>query len=110
MLACDETMTLIRSDGQSYTCTVFSGVSWHDKTQVTPGNNGLTYANYTQARIPKDVLEAAGVMPKTGDHIVRGVVESVATPKELAAYAPRKVLTVGDNLRGRFPHVAVIGQ
>lgn len=110
MLACDDTMTLIRGDGMGYTCTVFSGVSWYDKTQVTAGNNGLTYANYTRVRIPRDVLEAAGVMPETGDHMVRGAVDSVSTPRELAEHAPRKILTVGDNLRGRFPHVAVIGQ
>lgn len=110
MLACDEIMTLVRSDGEFYTCTVFSGVSWFDKTQVAAGNNGLTYANYVKVRIPQDVLEAAEVTPRTGDHIVRGEVESISTPRELATYSPRKVLSVGDNLRGKFPHLAVVGQ
>lgn len=109
MLACDETVTLIRCDGETYTCTPLEGVSWYDKTVVVREDRGLTFANAVKVRIPAAVLEAAGVTPETGDHIVRGTASGVGTPAQLAALSPRKIMTVGDNRRGRFPHVLLVG-
>ena len=109
MLACNETVTLIGCDGETYTCTPLEGVSWFDKTVAVKEDRGLTFANTVKIRIPAAVIEAAAVMPETGDHVVRGAVTGIETPAELAAYHPRKVMTVGDNRRGRFPHVALTG-
>lgn len=110
MLACTETITLIRGSGIGYTCQSFSGCSWFNKTGVVEGSNGLTPSNTVSIRIPSAALAGVSILPEPGDHVVKGTVISVATPAELAAYHPRKVLTVGDNRRGKFPHLAVIGK
>lgn len=109
MLACNETVTLIKCDGETYACTPLEGVSWFDKTVVVKEDRGLAFANAVKVRIPAAVIEAAGVLPETGDHIVRGTAPEIETPAQLAALHPRKVMTVGDNRRGRFPHVLIVG-
>ena len=106
MLACTATVTFVRCDGQSYTCTTVTGASWYDKSIVTMDGSGLAAANAVKIRIPSAQLPD-GWRPRPGDHVVRGAAEGIASPAELAAYAPRLVLEVGDNLRGRFPHLAV---
>ena len=53
------------------------------------------------------------MIPEVGDHIFRGELsagETITSPADLAARKPRKVMSVGDNLRGRFPHLAVTAQ
>ena len=109
MLACDETVTLVKCDGEAYTCTVLEGVSWFDKTVVVKEDKGLAFANAVKVRIPAAVAEETGVLPETGDHIIRGTAPEIETPAQLAALSPRKVMTVGDNRRGRFPHILIIG-
>ncbi len=107
MLACTETVTFVRcEDGQSYTCTTLSGVSWYDKNIINLEGSGLAAANAVQLRIPEEQLPD-GWSPVPGDHVVRGTAADIATPAQLAAYSPRLVMTVGDNLRGMFPHLAV---
>lgn len=113
MLACTETITLVRCDGDVYTSCQIDSVSWYDKTQVVQSNNGLQFSNIVKVRIPADVVEQLPMLPCTGDHVFRGTVKSgdiIATPVDLARYNPRKVMTVGDNVRGKLPHVVVIAQ
>ncbi len=111
MLMCNETVTVVRGTGQGYTVQTYEGASWYDKTIVSVQNNGLAYANMVKVRLPEAVLEGAQMLPEVGDHIVRGAVESVPeTPAELAAYSPRKIIRVGDNRRGKFPHLEVEGK
>lgn len=109
MLACDKTVTLVRlnESGEGYSCMTIAGVSWYGKTVVAVQDRGLTAADEVKVRIPVDSLPE-GVMPATGDFIVLGAVASVAKQSELDAHTHAKVLGVGDNRRGRLPHVAVI--
>ncbi len=112
MLGCNETVTVVKCDGEAYTATVFEGVSWFDKTQVKTENSGLVFANAVRVRIPADAQEGKP-LPAVGDHIIRGGLPEgtvIRTPAELAAYHPRKVMAVGDNRRGGLPHVTVTGQ
>lgn len=113
MLMCGETVTLVKCDGEEYVTTVFEGVSWFDKTQIKLENTGMVYANAVKIRIPAETLTTDTLQPEVGDSVFRGTIPEGAalrTPKDLAAYHPRKVMAVGDNRRGRLPHVVVIGQ
>lgn len=113
MLACTETITLVRCTGDTYSTATVCGVSWYVKTQVTKEATGLTFANYVKIRIPDGSLSGAAMRPKVGDHVFRGELsagETIDSPADLAARKPLKVMSVGDNLRGRFPHLAVIAQ
>lgn len=113
MLACTETITLVRCTEDTYSTATVRGVSWYVKTQVTEEATGLTFANYVKIRIPEDSISGASLHPNVGDHVFLGELsagETISSPADLAARKPLKVMSVGDNLRGRFPHLAVIAQ
>lgn len=113
MLACTETITLVRCTGDEYITEVIRGVSWYEKIQVTKETTGLSFSNYVQARIPSESLSAVSVLPEVGDHIFLGLLsagETITSPSDLAKHQPRKVMSVGDNRRGKFQHLAVIAQ
>lgn len=110
MLACTDTVTLIRHSSGSYACQTFVGVSWYDKAVVAMDGKGLAAANSVRVRIPAALLTDAAILPQTGDHIVKGAVSAVSSQADLATHNPRRVMTVGDNRRGKFPHLAVIAQ
>lgn len=109
MLQCSDTITVIRCVGNSYTSTVIQGVSWYDKTQIKQESTGMTYANVVKIRIPADVLP--DTLPCVGDLVIRGTMAAKpASPADIAPYKPRKIMLVGDNLRGGLPHVAVTAE
>jgi hypothetical protein len=114
MLMCDETVTLVECDGETYTTTQIIGVSWFDKTEVvvdSGGSGGLKYANTLKVRVPAENLP--DVLPAVGDQIIRGTLQAGATisaAADLAPYAPRRIMTVGDNRRGGLPHVSLVCQ
>ena len=109
MLACDQTVTFVRCDGESYTLTPVSGVSWYDKTRIQTDGFGLVFGNSVMIRIPSEVVPKE--LPKTGDQVILGTLETVPkTPAELAPFHPRRVMSVGDNRRGSRPHVVVAAQ
>lgn len=113
MLACTDTITLVKCDGETYTATVIEGVSWYDKTQVKVEGTGLVFSNAVKVRIPASVISANGLLPEVGDHIIRGLLPPGAKmerPADLAPFHPRKIMAVADNRRGGLPHVAVVGQ
>lgn len=113
MLACDDTITLVKCDGETYTATVIDGVSWYDKTQVKVEGTGLAFSNAVKVRIPASVIPANGLLPEAGDHIIHGMLPEGTTlerPADLAPFHPRKVMAVADNRRGGLPHIAVVGQ
>lgn len=113
MLACTETITVVRYDDERYTATAISGVSWFNKTRVKLADNGLAFANTVSIRIPEEAITSETVLPAVGDHIILGALaegEAISGPADLAARHARKVMAVGDNRRGRLPHVAVVGQ
>lgn len=114
MLHCTETVTFVRlvkgADNDTYVATVFQGVSWFNKTRIKTENAGVVYDNAVQIRIPAAAITTQS-LPQVGDYIVRGtVMGEIARRSDIEAYAPRKVMAVGDNRRGGLPHVAVIGQ
>lgn len=113
MLACDASLTLIKCDGETYTFTIFEGVSWHDKTQVKAEGLGLVFANAVKIRIPAASVVKDGPLPEIGDHVIKGSLPEGTTINRLAdlsPFSPRKVMAVGDNRRGRLPHLVVVGQ
>lgn len=99
MLACNETVTLVRCDGETYACTVIKGVSWFSKTKMSVQDKGLVAARVVIIRIPEANLPA-GVMPKVDDFFVLGAVEQVACRSDLNAYTYAVAVGVGDNRRG----------
>lgn len=116
MLLCNETVTLIRhiaeKQGDSFTCTAICGVSWHGRTVIKPpsqmGNNGVELENVIRVRIPEAHMPD-GLRIQTGDYLVRGVLESVNSLRDLQKYEFMKALAVTDNRRGRLRHWAVSG-
>lgn len=114
MLACTETVSFVRlvkgEDDDSYAVTTITGVSWFNKTRIKAEGTGVVYDNIVYIRIPAAALPADW-LPAEGDHVFRGEpTGAIMTPAQLSVYKSRKVLTVGDNRRGRLAHVAVIGQ
>lgn len=113
MLYCNDVITLIKYDGEGYTVSTLSGVSWYDRTQVKTENAGLVYANSVKVRIPAAVLKDGAPLPEVGDHIVHGALPdgtALERPADLARLHARKVMAVADNRRSGIPHVAVVGQ
>lgn len=116
MLLCNETVTLVRHDrtrtGDSFACTAIVGVSWYAKATVKPpsqmGANGVELANTFKVRIPEANLPEGAAL-RTGDYLVRGVVGSVERLADLKDREYFKIMTVGDNRRGRLRHWAVSG-
>ena len=113
MLACTETITLVQQEegveSDTYRCTVIDGVSWYDRAKAVLQEHGLTAMRETKIRIPESVLPP-GVFPQEGNFIVRGEVSEITQITGLADYVSIRVMAVGDNRRGRLPHVLVIGQ
>lgn len=107
MLMCNETITLVRSDGMSYTSDVISGVSWYDKAVVALQDRGLAASRVTKIRIPADRLP--DMLPQTGDIVIRGHGPSeINSLKDLNGYTFAKVMEVSDNRRGGMPHMALM--
>ncbi|MBR2716446.1 MAG: hypothetical protein IKD79_01755 [Oscillospiraceae bacterium] len=111
MLRCTETVSFVRlvkgTDGDRYISTRCDGVSWYDKTRIRTENGGVVYDNAVQIRIPAASVPA-GWLPQVGDCAVRGGIRgTISTCADMEAYAPRRVVAVGDNRRGGLPHVAV---
>ena len=72
MLECNQTITLIKCDGEAYTGQVFDGVSWYDKTKVRVEGAGLVFANATSIRIPAAAIAPTALLPKVGDQVIHG--------------------------------------
>lgn len=111
MMLCTETITLVRLvkglKDDTYVCRVISGASWYAKAVVQLESKGLTAANSVKIRIPANLLP--DMTPKTGDYAVRGAVTDITSLKDLNGMEFVKLLTVGDNRRGQFPHWVVSG-
>lgn len=109
MLACDQTVTLIKhiteNDGDSYTCETIHGVSWFTKTVITTSKDGATPANTYEVRI----LNGVGISPAPGDYVARGEISSVQRPSDLKEVEHFRITSVGDNRRGSLPHWRVSG-
>lgn len=106
----DELVTLIRCDGEQYTAVSLTGASWFEKTGIAPSDSGFVSENSVRVRIPAASFSEGVALPAAGDHILRGAISAgctIQSPADLAALGARRVMAVGDNRRGRMPHVAV---
>ena len=113
MLCANETVTVIRCDGEVYTATLYSGASWFEKTGVVLADKGLVSENSVRVRIPAASFPSGAALPVAGDHILRGALpfgRTVQSPADLAVLGARRIMAVGDNRRGGIPHVAVIAE
>jgi len=113
MLACNECVTLVKCNGETYSTYVFDGVSWYDKTKVQLQDKGLVHANIVKIRIPADLLADGIPVPEAGDHVFLGRLadgEVLEKPADLAQHHPRKVMSVSNNLRGGLPHIGVMAE
>lgn len=109
MLNADQTITVAKTDGEAYTLTEITGVSWFDKLQLVMQGEGMKFANVTRIRIPAAATPA--VLPEVGDIVVLGSVTGTpAKPADFAGYRTAKIMSVGDNRRGSLPHVSITCQ
>lgn len=87
MLACDETMTLVRhireDDGDRYECTAIRGGSWYRKTSIALNGDGAKPVGTCSVRFPPEALDGAG--PKVGDYLVRGGCPPSSVPRRTSA-------------------------
>lgn len=108
MLACDKTATLVRLEGERYSCTALKGVSWFAKTVAAVSTDGAKPVNILKVRIPENVMPE-GVIPRPGDFLVLGVLEAMERPADLLGREYFQVTAVGDNRRGGLRHWSVSG-
>lgn len=116
MLVCNEAVTLVRhvktKTDDTFTCTAIVGASWYAKTVLQApaqmGVNGVQPANVIKVRIPAENMPGDVEILK-GDYLVRGMVNGVSSLDDLKGREFMKVMTVGDNRRGRLQHWAVAG-
>ena len=105
MLACTETITLVRmeydplADTDAYTCAPIHGVSWYGKLVAAVESKGLRGETKVTVRIPEDNMPDMTI--QRGDIIVRGEITHVGRQAELEGLEYFKVLSVGDNRRSR---------
>ena len=116
MLECTETITLVQlvydreHDVDRYECTIIEGVSWYGKLVATADGKGLSGATQVTVRIPESNMP--DVVIQRGDYIVRGKVYAVEKQTDLKGLEYFKVLSVGNNCRGKrkdLRHWAVSG-
>lgn len=105
MLACTETITLVRCDSKSYTQWTIEGVSWYDRHPAQMDATGMVYGADIRIRIPADRVTE---MPRPGDIVILGEAGAISGPADIDKYNHARVMTVGDNRRGRLPHVVVM--
>ena len=112
MLACNETVTLVRhqqtADADTYSCHVIVGVSWFGKAGSVLSNDGEQPSTSVTVRIPERL--APDTLPKAGDYMIRGVLGSCPSLKALDGLEGFRVDYVGDNRRlSCLRHVVVKG-
>lgn len=112
LLMGNEKVTLvkhIKGEGDTYACYSMDGASWFAKTSIVTSGDGAKPSNSYTVRIPSQYLPT-GIIPDTGDYMVRGVVIAVAKPSDLAGVEHFRITAVGANNRGNLSHWRVDGQ
>ena len=110
LLMGNETVTLvkhIKGEGDTYACYTMNSASWFGKTTITTSGDGAKPVNSYTVRIPSQNVP---VVPDEGDYMVRGIVEHVAKPSDLAGVEHFRITAVGANNRGNLAHWRVDGQ
>lgn len=109
LLEGNQTITLIKhykGDGDSYSCHVLNGASWHGKTVIVTSGDGAKPANVFTVRIP---VMPEGITPTVGDYIARGVVSEITKPGDLKDIEHFRITSVSANTRGLLSHWRVDG-
>lgn len=110
MLGCTETITLIHcvnDDDDSYICHVIENASWFSKTSISTSADGAKPVNTFDVRFFGDYPDIELAL---GDYVVKGIVESIETPRDLKNEVYFRVTSISDNRRGGLPHWRVSGQ
>lgn len=110
MLGCTETVTLvhhIKDDDDTYECYPVGKASWFAKTTISTSADGAKPVNTFEVRL---FGEISGLEPSLGDYVVKGIVDSVETPRDLKNEEYFRITAIGDNRRGGLPHWRVSGQ
>ena len=112
MLACNETVTLVRhqktADADTYNCHVIVGVSWFGKDGNVLSNDGEHPSELVTVRIPERLVPDP--LPKAGDYMIRGVLGACPNRRALDGLEGFRVDYVGDNRRlSLLRHVVVKG-
>lgn len=109
MLACDQTVTLIKhntdTEADTYTCVPVNGASWYAKTVITTSGEGAKPANTYEVRL----FGNADISPAPGDYVARGIVKNITKPSDLKTVDHFRITSVGDNRRGSLPHWRLSG-
>ena len=109
MIACTEMITIIQhitdTDKDLYNCEVVTESSWYAKTVITTSGDGAKPANSYEVR----VFAPLSALPRVGDYVARGVVESITRPADLKDVEHFRITSVGDNRRGLLPHWRLSG-
>lgn len=113
MLMCDECLTLVQHvrepNNDIYRKTIIEDASWYSKVKVELKDKGLVSANMVKVRIPEENMPE-GVRIQTGDFLVRGNIhDDIAKPSDIVQYEHIKIMSVGNNCRGRLRHWVVVG-
>lgn len=110
MLGCTETITIvhhIKDDEDAYTCTTVENASWFAKTTISTSGDGAKPTNTYDVRI---FGEISGVEPALGDYVVKGIIETVETPRDLKNEVSFRITGISDNRRAPLPHLRLSGQ
>lgn len=112
MLACDETVTLIRhtatATGDTYQLVIIENASWYSKTSTTATSSGENPGEDVTVRIM--AADVPDPLPKPGDMMVRGTLSQYTGRSSLAGLEAFRIANVGDNRRGQLRHVVVRSQ
>ena len=109
MLGCTETITLvhhIKDDNDTYICQTIKNASWFQKTSIATSADGAKPVNTFDVRI----FDYIDVPLALGDYVVKGIVESIETPRDLKNELYFRITSIGDNRRGGLAHWRVSGQ
>lgn len=106
MLGADQTITVVHCDDEGYTCTPINGVSVFSKVEHTVSDKGILAAEVVKIRIPLAAVPEP--LPEAGDFVVFAPVESIEGRADLERYDYASIVGVGDNRRGRLPHIRLV--
>lgn len=110
VIGCTETVTLIhhiKDDEDVYECHTVGRASWFSKTTISTSAEGAKPVNTFEVRIFGDLM---GVQPALGDYVVKGIIDSVETPRDLKNAEYFRITAISDNRRGGLPHWRLSGQ
>ena len=112
LLMGDQVITLVKHNKtdtkDTYSCYSMPKASWFSSVSIVTSADGAKPVSTYTVRIPAEYVPT-GVIPATGDYVVRGVITSINRPSDLSGMEHFRVTAVGPNLRGLLSHWRVSG-